>query len=89
MAGSKYTRLPGASSFNESILSAVKYGNLTDKAQNTLNRIQNKQITQLRNDINILSSAVERELLKMSHKISEDDSVSVTDKIAWFLFSSS
>ena len=72
MAGSKYTRLPGASSFNESILSAVKYGNLTDKAQNTLNRIQNKQITQLRNDINILSSAVERELLKMSHKISED-----------------
>ena len=89
MAGSKYTRLPGASSFNESILSAVKYGNITDKAQNTLNRIQNKQITQLRNDINILSSAVERELLKMSHKISEDDSVSVTDKIAWFLFSSS
>ena len=88
MAGSKYTRLPGASSFNESILSAVKYGNLTDKAQNTLNRIQNKQITQLRNDINILSSAVERELLKMSHKISEDDSVSVTDKIAWFLSSS-
>ena len=88
MAGSKYTRLPGASSFNESILSTVKYGNITDKAQNTLNRIQNKQITQLRNDINILSSAVERELLKMSHKISEDDSVSVTDKIAWFLFSS-
>ena len=88
MAGSKYTRLPGASSFNESILSAVKYGNITDKAQNTLNRIQNKQITQLRNDINILSSAVERELLKMSHKISEDDSVSVTDKIAWFLSSS-
>ena len=85
MAGSKYTRLPGASSFNESILSAVKYGNLTDKAQNTLNRIQNKQITQLRNDINILSSAVERELLKMSHKISEDDSVSVTDQIAWFM----
>ena len=88
MAGSKYSRLPGASSFNESILSAVKYGNLTDKAQNTLNRIQNKQITQLRNDINILSSAVERELLKMSHRISEDDSVSVTDKIAWFLSSS-
>ena len=85
MAGSKYTRLPGASSFNESILSAVKYGNITDKAQNTLNRIQNKQITQLRNDINILSSAVERELLKMSHKISEDDSVSVTDQIAWFM----
>ena len=85
MAGSKYTRLPGASSFNESLLSAVKYGNLTDKAQNTLNRIQNKQITQLRNDINILSSAVERELLKMSHKISEDDSVSVTDQIAWFM----
>ena len=85
MEGSKYTRLPGASSFNESILSAVKYWNLTDKAQNTLNRIQNKQITQLRNDINILSSAVERELLKMSHKISEDDSVSVTDQIAWFM----
>ena len=85
MAGSKYTRLPGASSFNESILSAVKYVNITDKAQNTLNRIQNKQITQLRNDINILSSAVERELLKMSHKISEDDSVSVTDQIAWFM----
>jgi len=88
MAGSKYTRLPGASSFEESILSAAKFGVLTDKAQNKQILLLQKQITQLKNDINILSSAVERELLKMSHKISEDDSVSVTDKIAWFLSSS-
>ena len=42
-------------------------------------QIENRK-TILQNDINILSSAVERELLKMSHKISEDDSVSVKSK---------
>jgi len=43
------------------------------------------EIMQLKNDMNVLASAVEQELLKMSHKISEDDSVSVTDQLAWFM----
>jgi len=47
------------------------------------------EIIQLKNDINILASAVERELLKMSHKIGEEDSISVTDQLAWFMSASS
>ena len=46
------------------------------------------EIIRLTNDINRLGSAVEQELLKMSHKIDEDDSISVSDQIAWFMNSS-
>ena len=34
------------------------------------------EIIQLKNDMNVLVSAVEQELLKMSHKIGEEDSIS-------------
>jgi len=43
------------------------------------------EIFQLKNDMNVLASAVEQELLKMSHKIGEEDSISVTDQLAWFM----
>ena len=43
------------------------------------------EIMRLKYDMNVLASAVEQELLKMSHKISEDDSISVTDQLAWFM----
>jgi len=43
---------------------------------------------QLANDMNVLAAAVEREFLKMSHKIDEDDSISVSDQLSWFLNSS-
>ena len=43
------------------------------------------EIFQLKNDMNVLASAVEQELLKMSHKISEDDAISITDQLAWFM----
>ena len=45
-------------------------------------------IFQLKNDMNVLASAVEQELLKMSHKIGEEDSISVTDQLAWFMSAS-
>jgi hypothetical protein len=47
------------------------------------------EIFQLKNDMNVLASAVEQELLKMSHKIGEEDSISVTDQLAWFMSASS
>ena len=43
------------------------------------------EIFQLKNDMNVLASAVEQELLKMSHKIGEEASISVTDQLAWFM----
>lgn len=46
------------------------------------------EIIRLTNDINRLASAVEQELKRMSHKIDEDDSISVSDQIAWFMTSS-
>jgi hypothetical protein len=46
------------------------------------------EIIRLTNDINRLGSAVEQELKRMSHKIDEDDSISVSDQIAWFMNSS-
>ena len=33
------------------------------------------EIIQLKNDMNVLVSAIEQELLKMSHKIGEEDSI--------------
>jgi hypothetical protein len=44
-----------------------------------------RDINQLKNDMNVLVAAVEQELLKMSHKIGEEDSISVTDQLAWFM----
>jgi hypothetical protein len=38
--------------------------------------------------MNVLAAGVKREFLKMSHKIDEDDSISVSDQIAWFMNSS-
>ena len=46
------------------------------------------EINKLRYDINVLASAVEQELLKMSHKIGEEDSISVTDQLTWFFSAS-
>ena len=46
------------------------------------------EIIQLKNAMNVLVAAVEQELLKMSHKIGEEDSVSVTDQLAWFMSAS-
>ena len=46
------------------------------------------EIFQLKNDMNVLASAVEQELLKMSHKIGEEDSISVTDQLTWFFSAS-
>ena len=46
------------------------------------------EILQLKNDMNVLASAVEQELLKMSHKIGEEDSISVTDQLTWFFSAS-
>ena len=46
------------------------------------------EIRRLTNDINRLGSAVEQELKSMSHNIDEDDSISVSDQIAWFMNSS-
>ena len=46
------------------------------------------EIIQLKNDMNVLVAAVEQELLKMSHKIGEEDSVSVTEQLAWFMSAS-
>ena len=36
-------------------------------------------------DVTFIRDLVEQELLKMSHKISEDDSISITDQLAWFM----
>ena len=46
------------------------------------------EIMRLRYDMNMLASALEQELLKMSHKIGEEDSISVTDQLAWFMSAS-
>ena len=63
-----------------------------NRALGTAEAANNAQITaqiiKLDGDLNRLSSAVEQELLRMSHKIDEDDSISVSDQIAWFMNSS-
>tara|TARA_R100000664_G_scaffold3303_1_gene7581 strand:- start:582 stop:830 length:249 start_codon:yes stop_codon:yes gene_type:complete len=82
MAGNRFNRLPTTSSFMDAFNRALG----TAEAANTAQIMS--QINKLDVDLNRLSSAVEQELLKMSHKIDEDDSISVSDQIAWFMNSS-
>ena len=82
MAGNRFNRLPTTSSFMDAFNSALGTAEAANNAQITA------QIIKLDGDLNRLSSAVEQELLRMSHKIDEDDSISVTDQIAWFMNSS-
>ena len=58
---------------------------VTDSNQNVQIELIKQNLTRLGDTVNLLSRSVEEELLKMSHKISEDDSVSVTDQLAWFM----
>ena len=72
MAGNRFNRLPMSNDFFTS------GGSVTNALE----------IIRLTNDINRLGSAVEQELKRMSHKIDEDVSISVSDQIAWFMNSS-
>jgi len=49
------------------------------------NAKQDVQIKMLYQDLNRLAASVEREFLKMGHKVGEEDSISVTDQLAWFM----
>jgi hypothetical protein len=69
MAGNRFNRLPVSNDFFTS------GGSVTNTVE----------IFKLRADLNNLAAALEREFLKMSHKISEDDTISITDQLAWFM----
>ena len=89
MAGNRFNRLPTTSLFMNAFNTALNTAQAVNDMQ-VANEIQGLKMAQTRltSDINILASAVEQELLKMSHKIDEDDSISVSDQIAWFMNSS-
>tara|TARA_R100000700_G_scaffold18486_1_gene25148 strand:- start:300 stop:569 length:270 start_codon:yes stop_codon:yes gene_type:complete len=89
MAGNRFNRLPTTSPFMNAFNTALNTAQAVNDMQ-VANEIQGLKMAQTRltSDINILASAVEQELLKMSHKIDEDDSISVSDQIAWFMNSS-
>ena len=92
MAGNRYNRLPTNAlnspfmdAFNQAMNSAEAAPDIQEATQiEGLKTAHN----QLANDMNVLAAAIEREFLKMSHKIDEDDSISVSDQIAWFMNSS-
>jgi len=92
MSGNRFNRLP-TNPFMAAFESAVQSGQAATNAnmQQQINSLQ--QAVQdnhaagadLTRNVRELASAIEQELLKMSHKISEDDSISVTDQLAWFM----
>ena len=43
------------------------------------------EIIQLKNDVNVLVSAIERELLKADKSIAESDMLDSSSQLAWFL----
>jgi|TARA_R100000742_G_C4176068_1_gene12727 hypothetical protein len=43
------------------------------------------ELMQLKNDVNVLSSAIERELLKIDRVVSEEDMVDSNLQLTWFL----
>tara|TARA_A100001391_G_scaffold99124_1_gene65771 strand:+ start:151 stop:375 length:225 start_codon:yes stop_codon:yes gene_type:complete len=74
--------MPTTSSFMDAFNRALGTAEAANNAQ------MMAQINQLDVDLNRLAAAVEQELLKMSHKIDEEDSISVSDQLSWFLNSS-
>ena len=92
MAGNRFNRLP-TNALNNSFMDAFNQAMSSAEAANDIqvaNQIEGLKIAhnQLANDMNVLAAAIEREFLKMSHKVDEDDSISVSDQIAWFMNSS-
>ena len=86
MAGNRFNRLPTSSIFMDAFNRAMSSAEAANNMQ-VANQIEGLKTAhnQLANDMNVLAAAVEREFLKMSHKISEDDTISVTDQLAWFM----
>jgi|TARA_R100000388_G_C7218678_1_gene147631 hypothetical protein len=86
MSGNRFNRLPTSSIFMDAFNRAMSSAEAANNMQ-VANQIEGLKTAhnQLANDMNVLAAAVEREFLKMSHKISEDDTISVTDQLAWFM----
>ena len=72
--------------FNQAMNSAEAANDI--QVANQIERLKTAH-NQLANDMNELAAAIEREFLKMSHKVGEEDSLSVTDQLAWFMSASS
>ena len=89
MAGNRFNRLPTSSIIMDAFNRAMSSAEAANDMQ-VANQIEGLKTAhnQLASDMNVLAAAVEREFLKMSHKIDEDDSISVSDQIAWFMNSS-
>ena len=89
MAGNRFNRLPTSSIFMDAFNRAMSSAEAANDMQ-VANQIEGLKTAhnQLASDMNVLAAAVEREFLKMSHKIDEDDSISVSDQLSWFLNSS-
>ena len=86
MAGNRCNRLPTSSIFMDAFNRAMSSAEAANDIQ-VANQIDGLKTAhnQLANDMNVLAAAIEREFLKMSHKISEDDTISITDQLAWFM----
>ena len=86
MSGNRFNRLPTSSIFMDAFNRAMSSAEAANDMQ-VANQIEGLKTAhnQLASDMNVLAAAVEREFLKMSHKISEDDTISVTDQLAWFM----
>tara|TARA_R100000773_G_C4146364_1_gene70452 strand:+ start:182 stop:451 length:270 start_codon:yes stop_codon:yes gene_type:complete len=86
MSGNRFNRLPTSSIFMDAFNRAMSSAEAANDMQ-VANQIEGLKTAhnQLANDMNVLAAAVEREFLKISHKISEDDTISVTDQLAWFM----
>ena len=86
MAGNRFNRMPTSSIFMDAFNRAMSSAEAANDMQ-VANQIEGLKTAhnQLANDMNVLAAAIEREFLKMSHKISEDDTISVTDQLAWFM----
>ena len=89
MSGNRFNRLP-TNALNNPFMDAFNRAMSSAEAANDIqvaNQIEGLKTAhnQLANDMNVLAAAIEREFLKMSHKISEDDTISITDQLAWFM----
>ena len=89
MTGNRFGRMPSSSAFLDAFNTATQFGQaVTDANQTAQIEAIKQNLAKLGADFNLLSRAVEEQFLKIDQTISDDDTDSLSEQMAWFFFAS-
>ena len=89
MSGNRFGRMPSSSAYMDAFNTATQFGQaVTDANQTAQIEAIKQNLAKLGADFNLLSRAVEEQFLKIDQTISDDDTDSLSEQMAWFFFAS-